>query len=108
MASLTAIEEILAMLQVVPGLKVSKDKSLMYHIPLGFANFSKFNFKKVDSLVNLKSWNDKNLYWFERIQIVNTMIFPKYLFLFWVALLQITLKASSQLADNAPEIRLTI
>lgn len=38
----------------------------------------------------LKSWDAKNLSWFERISLIKSMVFPKYLFLFRTAPLDIT------------------
>lgn len=67
-------------------------KYLGVTIPLDFASFAKRNLEKVDSEVKttLRSWNDKNLTWFERISIIKTLVFLKYLFLFRTAPLGIT------------------
>lgn len=61
-------------------------------IPIEFSTFSYKNLKAVNSEVKriLKEWNDKNMFWFERISAVKSFIFPKYLFLFWTAPLSIT------------------
>lgn len=51
---------------------------------LDFAQFSKQNLERIDAEVKklLTTWNDKMLNWFEQINLVKMMIFPKYLFLF--------------------------
>lgn len=121
MSSLLVTEWLLDDFQVVSGLHVNKEKSLIYAmrvdtacqtslaqtfsyiwaqgtwkylgvtIPLNFS-FARRNLEKVNLEVKnpLRSWNDKNLTWFERISIIKTMIFPKYLFLFRTAPLGIT------------------
>lgn len=60
--------------------------------PVDFKCFSKVNLESVNTSVALllKSWSDKNLSWFERIQIVKSLILPKYLFIFGVAPLDVT------------------
>lgn len=69
-------------------------KYLGVKIPVDFMNFSKLNLETVDSSVKttLQKWNNKCLSWFKRIQIIKTMLFLKYLFLFWTAPLDITPK----------------
>lgn len=121
--SLQPIDSIMKEFQVVSGLSVNADKSLLYPIriaqsekellqqqwnykwvsdnwkylgvrfPLDFSTFSKINLEFINSTVNqmLCAWTNKQLSWFERLQIVKSMILPKYLFLFRVAPLDITL-----------------
>lgn len=71
---------------------LDKWKYLGVHFPLDFKTFSKANLESGNQTVNLtlRTWSDNQLSWFERIQIVKAMILPKYLFLFWVAALDIT------------------
>lgn len=61
-------------------------------IPNDFSAFSQRNLEAVNSAVKklLKDWNDNNMSWFERISAIRSFIFPKYLFFFWTAAMNIT------------------
>lgn len=67
-------------------------KYLGVSIPINFSTFSKRNLEAVHSEVRstLKSWNDKFMSLLERISAVRSFIFPKFLFLFRTAPLNIT------------------
>lgn len=89
MDSLCSIENVLETFQVVSGLKVNKDKLVLYPIALDqhnkqvkeywkylgvkmsvdFTKFSKLNLEKIDSSMQntVWKWNNKLLSWFERI-----------------------------------------
>lgn len=69
-------------------------KYLGVRIPLDFTWFSKLNLESVHKSVqeSLKLWNNKMLSWSDRIQLVKTMIFPKFLYLFRTAPLGVTSK----------------
>lgn len=122
-ASLPEIDFLLDKFFKVSGLKINKEKSLLYPIsldkeqqhhiackhpyiwvkegwknlgvmiPTDFVSFSKRILESTHAEVRklLISRNDKMLTWFERIMKVKMMVFPKYLFLFWTAPLQVTL-----------------
>lgn len=69
-------------------------KYLEVHIPLDFTRFSRLNLESVRKSVQetLKLWNKKALSWLDRIQLVKTMISPRFLFLFRTAPLGVTPK----------------
>lgn len=61
-------------------------------IPLDFTQFSRLNLERIDAEVRdtLKMWDKKQLSWFDRLQVVMSLVFPKYLFLFRTAPLGVT------------------
>lgn len=61
-------------------------------IPLDFSRFSRLNLEKVNEMVHdtLKLWDKTMLSWFDQLQLMKTIVVPKFLFLFRMAPLGIT------------------